>query len=264
MYALDYQLAPTLAQAQQALAADPQAKLLAGGMTLIPVLKHRLAAPSQLIDISRLPELRGIEVQPGHVWVGAGTRHCDVEASAVLQQALPGLARLAGSIGDAQVRARGTLGGSVANNDPAADYPAALLALQAVVVSHRAGQAKETAAEGFFVGMFSTALQADDIVTGVRFKRPLRSSYAKFAHPATGYAMAGVYAADFGGGIYRVAVTGAAAGVCRWPAAEAAWAAGRATAVFESAELMGDMHAPGAYRAHLATLMFEQALKTLV
>ncbi len=264
MNAIDYQLAPTLAHAQQALADDPQAKLLAGGMTLIPVLKHRLAAPSQLIDISRLPDLRGIDVQPGHVWVGAGVRHGDVEASSALQQALPGLARLAAGIGDAQVRARGTLGGSIANNDPAADYPAALVALQAVVVVQRAGQQRVMAAEDFFVGMFTTALLDDDIVTGVRFQRPVRSAYAKFPHPATGYAMAGVFAADFGGGVYRVAVTGAAAGVCRWPAAEAAWAAGQRTAVFDSDNLLDDLHAPGAYRAQLATLMFEQALQTLV
>ncbi len=264
VYATDYQRPPTLAQAQQALAADPQAKLLAGGMTLVPVLKHRLAAPSQLIDISRLPELKGITVQPGHVWVAAGVRHCEVEHSAALQQALPGLAQLAAGIGDAQVRARGTLGGSIANNDPAADYPAALLALQAVVVVQGSLGVRELAAEDFFVGMFTTALQEDEIVTGVRFKRPLRSAYAKFSHPATGYAMAGVYAADFGGGVLRVAVTGAASAVCRWPAAEAAWAQGQASAVFSSPDLISDLHAPGEYRAQRATLMFEQALQTLV
>ena len=260
MNPLQYQLVTSLAQAQHALAADPQAKLLGGGMTLIPVLKHRLAAPSLLLDISRLPELRGIEVQAAHVWVGAGMRHSEVARSAAVQQALPGLARLAGGIGDAQVRARGTLGGSIANNDPAADYPAALLALKAVVVT----QQRELAAQDFFQGTFTTALAADEIVTGVRFAMPQRSAYAKFAHPATGYAMAGVYVADFGGGERRVAVTGATGCVCRWPAAEAAWAQGLATAGFDHPELLEDLHAPGAYRAQLATLMFEQALAALV
>ncbi len=260
MNPLHYQLVTTLDQARQALNADPQAKLLAGGMTLIPVLKHRLAAPSLLLDISRLPELRTIDITPGQAWVGAGMRHGEVARNAALQQALPGLARLAGGIGDAQVRARGTLGGSIANNDPAADYPAALLALNAVVVT----QQRELAAQDFFQGTFTTALAADEIVTGVRFAIPLRSGYAKFAHPATGYAMAGVYVADFGGGQQRVAVTGAASSVCRWPAAEAAWAQGLATARFDHPELLEDLHAPGAYRAQLATLMFEQALNSLV
>lgn len=260
MNPLQYQLVTSVAQAQHALAADPQAKLLGGGMTLIPVLKHRLAAPSLLLDISRLPELRGIELQAGQLWLGAGMRHAEVARSATVQQALPGLARLAGGIGDAQVRARGTLGGSVANNDPAADYPAALLALNAVVVTTQ----RELAAQDFFQGTFTTALEADEIVTGVRFAVPQRSAYAKFAHPATGYAMAGVYVADFGAGQRRVAVTGAAASVCRWPAAEAAWAQGLATARFDHAELLQDLHAPGAYRAQLATLMFEQALNSLV
>ena len=257
---VDYSLATSLGQAQAALAQDPQAKLLAGGMTLIPVLKHRLATPTQLVDIARLPELQTLQVQAGQVTLGAGLTHRAVAASVALQQALPGLARLAGGIGDAQVRARGTLGGSIANNDPAADYPAALLALKAVVLTER----RELAAPDFFTGMFSTALAADEIVTAVRFAIPLRSAYAKFSHPATGYAMAGVYAADFGGGDLRVTVTGATACVCRWPAAEAAWQQGAGSAPFDHPDLLDDMHAPAAYRAQLATLMFEQALQTLV
>ncbi len=259
MNPLDYLLPPSLEQAQATLAQDPQAKLLAGGMTLIPVLKHRLAAPSQLVDIGRLPELQTLAVQAGQVTLGAGLTHRAVAASTALQQALPGLARLAGGIGDAQVRARGTLGGSIANNDPAADYPAALLALKARVVTTR----RELPAEAYFTGMFSTALDADEIVTAVHFAIPLRSAYAKFGHPATGYAMAGVYAADFGGGDLRVAVTGATACACRWPAAEAAWQQGLGTASFEQPDLLDDMHAPAAYRAQLARLMFEQALQSL-
>ena len=260
MNPVDYLLALSLGQAQAALAQDPQAKLLAGGMTLIPVLKHRLATPSQLVDIARLPELQTLQVQAGQVTLGAGLTHRAVAASPALQQALPGLARLAGGIGDAQVRSRGTLGGSIANNDPAADYPAALLALKAVVLTER----RELAAEDFFSGMFSTALAADEIVTAVRFAIPLRSAYAKFGHPATGYAMAGVYTADFGAGDLRVVVTGATACVCRWPAAEAAWQQGLGTATFDHPDLLDDMHAPATYRAQLATLIFEHALQTLV
>ena len=259
MNALDYLLPTSLDQAKAAIARDPQAKLLAGGMTLIPVLKHRLAAPSQLVDIGRLPELQTLLVQAGQVTLGAGLTHRAVAASAALQQALPGLARLAGGIGDAQVRARGTLGGSIANNDPAADYPAALLALKAVVLTER----RELPAEAFFTGMFSTALAADEIVIGVRFAIPRRSAYAKFSHPATGYAMAGVYAADFGGGDLRVAVTGATACACRWPAAEAAWQQGLGTARLDHPNLLDDLHAPAAYRAQLASLMLEQALQMM-
>lgn len=259
MKPLRYQIATALDQARQVLTIDPEARLLAGGMTLIPALKHRLSAPSQLVDISRLADLRRIEVKADHVWVGAGMRHFEVASSAPLAQALPGLAKLADRIGDPQVRARGTLGGSIANNDPAADYPAALLALKAVVVT----QQRELAAEDFFQGMFTTALKADEIITGVKFAIPKRSAYAKFRHPASGFAMTGVYVADFGGDDLRVAVTGAVSSVCRWPVAEAAWQQGRRTAVFEHPELLSDIHAPAAYRAQLATLMFEQALQSL-
>ncbi len=260
MNSLDYQRATSLAQARQALADDDQAQLLAGGMTLIPVLKHRLAAPSMLVDIAHLPELRGIRMQGQHLHIGAAMRHAEVAADALVQKTLPSLAALAGDIGDAQVRARGTLGGSVANNDPAADYPAALLALNAVVVTSQ----REIAAADFFIAMFTTALEPGEIITAVRFAVPVRAAYAKFAHPATGYAMAGIFAADFGGGGQRVAVTGAVSGVRRWPAAEAAWAAGEKTATLDSPDLLDDIHAPGAYRAQLATLMFEQALLQLV
>ena len=259
MNPLEYLLATSLGQAQAALARDPQAQLLAGGMTLIPVLKHRLAAPSLLVDIGRLPELQQLTVQADQVLLGAGLSHRQVAASARLQQALPGLASLAAGIGDAQVRARGTLGGSIANNDPAADYPAALLALKAVVITQR----RELPAEDFFTGMFSTALAQGEIVTGVRFAIPRRSAYAKFGHPASGYAMAGVYAADFGAGDRRVAVTGATACACRWPAAEAAWQQGLGSASLDHPDLLDDLHAPAAYRAQLARLMFEQALQTL-
>ena len=246
-------------EARKSLAQDSEARLLAGGMTLIPALKHRLSSPSQLVDISRLADLRRIEVKADHVWVGAGVRHMEVAASVPLMQALPSLALLAGGIGDPQVRARGTLGGSIANNDPAADYPAALLALKAMVVT----QQRELAAEEFFQGMFTTALTADEIITAVKFAIPKKSAYAKFRHPASGFAMTGVYVADFGGGEFRVAVTGATTSVCRWPAAESACKQGACTATFDHPELLSDIHAPAAYRAQLATLMFEQALKSL-
>ena len=223
-------------------------------------MKHRLIAPTALIDLARLPDLIGVREQTDHWWVGAATRHQDVAAHAGLKKAMPGLAHLAGLIGDPQVRARGTLGGSLANNDPSADYPAAALALQADIVTDQ----RSIAAGDFFLGMFATALQPDEIITGVRFRTPLRSAYAKFKHPASGYAMAGVFVAqyppagaDHGG--WRVDVTGVANGVFRWHEAEQALAKGTTTPALQRDDVIDDVHAPAAYRTHLAMLMLVQA-----
>jgi carbon-monoxide dehydrogenase medium subunit len=180
---------------------------------------------------------------------------------------IPALAQTAAAIGDPQVRARGTLGGSVANNDPAADYPAAVLALDGVVVTDR----RRIRADEFFLGMFATALQPDEIVTAVRFECPARAAYAKFAHPASGYAMTGVFVAEYAAGgrsDVRVAVTGAAPGVFRWPQAEAALAARFSTAGVASLEmpakgLIADLHAPAEYRAHLVRVMTMRAVAQL-
>jgi aerobic carbon-monoxide dehydrogenase medium subunit len=263
MYAFDYQKASSLAQARAALTADQDAKVLAGGMTLLPSMKHRLAAPSQLIDIAKLAELRGVTVSATSVTIGAAMRHCEVADSRELRGAVAALANLAGMIGDAQVRARGTLGGSLANNDPAADYPAAVLGLDAVVITDR----REIAAADFFQGMFTTALANDEIIKAVRFAIPRRAAYAKFAHPASGYAMTGVLVADYGDRV-RVAVTGAGASVFRWPAAETALAksmteAALTTLSYPADGLNADLHAPAEYRAHLISVMTRQAVCAL-
>jgi carbon-monoxide dehydrogenase medium subunit len=264
MYALNYVRPKSLAEVERLLAAQPEAKLLAGGMTLIPTLKQRLAKPSHLLDISRLAELRGIRSAKGVLEIGAGTKHWEVAGSATVKRAIPALAELAGLIGDPQVRNLGTLGGSLANNDPAADYPAAVLALGATIRTNR----REIAAEDFFQGMFATALEEGEIIVRVAFPVPRRAAYAKFPHPASGYAMAGVFIAQGGGGV-RVAVTGAGPGVFRWKEAEAALAKSFKPAAIEEAALdpqglNEDIHATREYRANLVRVMAKRALAKLV
>jgi carbon-monoxide dehydrogenase medium subunit len=181
-----------------------------------------------------------------------------VAAHVDLQQAMPGLATLAGLIGDPQVRARGTIGGSLANNDPSADYPAAAMALQAQIITDR----RTIEASDFFQGMFATALHNDEIITGVRFRTPQRCAYAKFKHPASGYAMAGVFVAQYPpatGAAWRVAVTGVAHGVFRWSDAEQALAQNTSAQPLVRDDMIDDVHAPAAYRAHLAGVMLAQA-----
>ncbi|HSV79051.1 MAG TPA: xanthine dehydrogenase family protein subunit M, partial [Ramlibacter sp.] len=216
MYPFRYERPRDVAEAVRLLQAHPQARPLSGGMTLVPTLKHRLARPSHLVDLSRLDALRGIACQGKVLRIGAATPHAQVAASPVVRQAIPALAELAGVIGDAQVRQRGTIGGSIANNDPAADYPSAVLGLGATVVTDR----RRIAGDAFFTGMFGTALEAGEIVTAVEFPQPLRAAYCKHRHPASGYALVGVFLAETREGV-RVAVTGAASCVLRWTAAEA-------------------------------------------
>ncbi len=224
---------------------------LAGGHTLIPAMKSRLRAPDALVDLARVPGLSGIVCDGERVWIGAMTRHADVAAGA----AIPALARLAGGIGDPQVRERGTLGGSVANNDPAADYPAAVLALDAVIETDRGVHG----ADDFFLGMFATALAEGEIITRIGFRVPEAAAYAKFAHPASRYALVGVFAARFANGT-RIAITGAGAGVFRWREAEAAVDAGAALPALSPDDLNSDIHAGADYRAHLAGVMLRRAL----
>lgn len=233
---------------------------LAGGHTLIPAMKARLRAPDRLVDLSNVPGLDGIAREGDRLWIGAMARHATVHESAVARQAIPGLAKLAGGIGDPAVRARGTIGGSVANNDPSADYPAAVLALDGIIQTDRASHA----ADDFFQGMFTTALQDGELITRIGFRVPTASAYAKFRHPASRYALAGVYVARFAEGV-RVAVTGACYSVTRWPAAEAALAANFgvgavAGLTLDSDELNSDIHASVEYRAHLAGVMLRQAV----
>ena len=264
MQQFNYLKAKSLDDAVALAKAHPDAKLLSGGMTLLPTLKQGLAQPSHLIDVAGLKELSGIELKGGVLIIGAATRHYDVASSAVVKKAIPALAYLAGLIGDPQVRNRGTLGGSVANNDPAADYPAAVLALDAKIVTNR----REIAADDYFQGMFATALDDGEIVVRIVFPLPKRAAYEKFPHPASGYAMAGVFIAETASGV-RVAATGAGPGVFRWADAEAALAKGvKAGALdalkVDATDLNEDFHATREYRANLVQVMGKRALKKLL
>ena len=263
MYALNYVKVRSLTEAARMLASNPEAKLLAGGMTLVPTLKQRLAQPSHLVDISALSELRGITAKGGTLAIGAGTKHHEIATSAVVKKAIPALAALAELIGDPQVRNLGTIGGSVANNDPAADLPAAVLGLGATVVTNK----REIAADDYFQGMFATALDEGEIITRIVFPVPKRAAYAKFPHPASGYAMAGVFVAQTAGGV-RVAVTGAGPGVFRWKEAEAALAKSPRPEALEGAaldagEMNEDIHATREYRANLVRVMARRAVAKL-
>lgn len=217
MYALTYVRPRTLAEALGLLQQHEDARPLSGGMTLLPTLKQHLAAPSHLIDLTALPELRGIRFENGVLHIGAATRHAEVANSPIVAAAFPALCYLAELIADPQVRNRGTIGGSVANNDPAADYPAATLGLGATVVTN----ARRITADGFFLGMFETALEPGELIVAFEFQPALAAAYRKYRHPASGYAQVGVFVAQFPKEI-RVAVTGAGPSVFRWSEAEIA------------------------------------------
>ena len=263
MYSLSYVKAKSVKEAVEFVARNPEAKLLAGGMTLIPTLKARLARPTHLVDIANLPELRRIEAKGGKLVIGAGTKHHELATSAVVKKAIPALAGLAGEIGDPQVRNRGTIGGSLANNDPAADYPAAVLGLGATVVTTK----RSIAADDYFQGLFATALEEGEVIVRIEFPVPKRAAYSKFPHPASGYAMAGVFIAQTAVGV-RVAVTGAGPGVFRWKEAEAALAKNFKPAAIEGIKLDAsglntDIHADREYRANLVRVMAKRAAAKL-
>jgi carbon-monoxide dehydrogenase medium subunit len=238
---------------------DDEAKVLAGGMTLIPTMKHRLASPETLVDLADCG-LAGIEDLGNVLKIGAMTRHVDVETSNVVVESIPALAALAAKIGDRQVRNRDTIGGSIANNDPSACYPSAALALGATVHT----SSRDIAADDFFVGMFETALEEDEIITAVSFPKPAAAAYAKFPNPASRYAMVGVFVAR--GDTVRVAITGAGEdGVFRHEGLEAALASSFAPDAVESVavsgdEMISDMHAASDYRAHLVKEMTKRAV----
>ena len=260
MYDFTYQKPGSLADAVAALSGDADAKALAGGMTYIPVLKQRLAKPSAIIDLAGLG-LTGITVAGGTVTIGAMTKHATVAGSAEVKAAIPALAALAGGIGDEAVRHRGTIGGSLANNDPAADYPAAALALGATIKTNT----RSIPADEFFTGMFSTALEQGEIITAVEFPVPAKAAYEKFRNPASRYAIVGVFVATGPAGT-RVAVTGAGqGGVFRHAAMEAALAADFSPAAIAGVktapdDLNGDIHASSEYRAHLVGVIAKRAL----
>lgn len=261
MYDFQYQKAASVADAVKALKGDDEAKIVAGGMTLIPTLKQRLAKPSALVDLSGVKDLQGIKMEGGKLTIGAMTTHATVAASAEVKKAIPALAHLAGHIGDPAVRHRGTLGGSISNNDPAADYPSALVALGATVKTNE----REIAADEFFKGMFETALKPGEIVTAVSFPVPEKAAYMKFPNPASRYAMVGVFVAKGPAGV-RVAVTGAAPSVFRQKDMEAAlgkkWAPDAVEGIKQSASgLNSDIHASSEYRAHLVGVMAKRAVQ---
>ena len=239
-----------------------EAKYLAGGHTLIPVMKQRLASPSDVIDLGKIKELIGIEASADTLTIKAATTHYDVAQSAAAQKAIPALAHLASLIGDPAVRHRGTIGGSIANNDPAADYPAAVLAMGATIETNK----RSIAADDFFKGLFATALQEGEIITAVSFPIPAKAGYAKFPHPASRFALAGVFVAKTKSGEVRVAVTGASqSGIMRVPAMEAALKANWSAAALDNVAiptdgLLNDLHGSSDYRAHLIKVMAQRAL----
>ncbi len=257
--------APTeIKTAAAALTSVDEPRLLAGGMSLLPSLKLRLAAPSDLIDLGNIAELKGIRVEADEVVIGAMTCHADVAASADVKRAIPALAELAEGIADPAVRNRGTLGGSIANADPAACYPAGVVGLDATVET----TTRKIASEAFFVGLFTTALEPGEIITAVRFKVPDQAKYMKLRHPASGFAVVGVMIAKFGASV-RVAVTGAGPSVFRVPEMEQALAQKFSPQAIEAvkipdADLLSDIHFSAAYRANAAAVMARRAVAAIV
>jgi len=259
MYDFNYQRPTSLDAATKAVAAADDGDYLAGGMTLIPTMKQRLAQPSDLIDLGAIAELSGIRREGDELVIGATTTHAEVAASEEVRSAIPALAALAGQIGDPAVRARGTIGGSIANADPAADYPAAVVGLGATVQT----SARSIAADDFFTDLFETALDDGELVTAVRFPVPARAGYAKFPNPASRYAVVGVLVCEGSGGT-RVAVTGAGPSVFRVAEMEKALAGNFSPKAVEgitvsASGLNSDMHASAEYRAHLVTVMAKRA-----
>ncbi len=260
MYNFNYQRAASLDDALKAAAAAEDPKYLAGGMTLIPTMKQRLAQPAELIDIGGIADLAGIRRDGDALVIGAMTRHAEVASSEEVKSAIPALAVLAAHIGDPQVRNRGTLGGSIANADPAADYPAAIVGLGATVKTNK----REIAGDEFFTGLFETALEEHEIITEVRFPIPEKAAYAKFPNPASRYAVVGVMVCKTKAGV-RLAVTGAGPSVFRVQAMEQALSkqfAPEAVAEIKVSDdgLNADIHASAEYRAHLVTVMAKRAV----
>lgn len=262
MYPFTLERPATLADAAQLAAGG--AKLLAGGQSLLASMKLRLSDPGQLADLGAIKELSGIRRDGNALSIGAMTRHIDVADSAEVKAAIPALAHLAAHIGDRQVRAMGTLGGSVAHNDPAACYPSAVLALGASIHTTQ----RKIAADDFFQGMFSTALLDGEIITSISFPLPKRAAYIKFNQPASRFALVGVFVAQTGSGV-RVAVTGAGNGVFRHRGLEDALnrsfsAAAAAAVPIDASELNADLHASAAYRANLISVLTQRAVTQML
>jgi aerobic carbon-monoxide dehydrogenase medium subunit len=262
MYETIYHRPSSVAEASALFAKGSESKYLAGGHTLIPVMKQRLAGPSDVIDLARIKELVGIELSGDTLTIKAATTYYDVLQSADAKKAIPAIVHLTSVLGDPAVRHRGTIGGSIANNDPAADYPAALLALGATVKTDK----RSIAADDFFQGLFSTALEDGEIITQVSFPIPAKAGYAKMRHPASRFALTGVFVAKTKAGDVRVAATGASqSGVIRVPAIEAALKANWSEAALDSIKisadgLLTDIHGSSDYRANLIKVMAQRAV----
>jgi carbon-monoxide dehydrogenase medium subunit len=263
MYETTYHRPASIDEAAALFAKHPDAKYLAGGHTLIPVMKQRLAAPSDVIDLARIKDMIGIEATADALIIKAATTYYDITQSAAAKKAIPAIVHLTSVLGDPAVRYRGTIGGSIANNDPAADYPAAVLALNATIKTNK----REIKGDDFFQGLFSTALEYNEIITSVSFPIPAKAGYAKMRHPASRFALTAVFVAQSKSGEVRVAATGASqSGVMRVPAIEAAlkanWSAGALDGVNISADgLMGDIHGSAEYRANLIKVMAQRAVE---
>ncbi len=261
MYAFDYVRPASLADAVKVLGSSEENRVLAGGQTLIPTMKQRLAMPAMLIDLAGVAELKGIRRDGNAIVIGAMTTHAEVAASADVRGAIPALAMLAGSIGDPHVRHAGTIGGSVANNDPAADYPAAVLGLGATIVTTE----REIPADSFFAGLFKTTLKPGELIKAVRFPIPTKAGYSKFEQRASRYALIGVFAAQTVGGV-RVAVTGSgASGVFRAASLETALGKGFSVDALKGATvpatgLLSDIHGGAEYRASVIPVIAERAV----
>jgi aerobic carbon-monoxide dehydrogenase medium subunit len=262
MYAFEYHRPTSVREAATLATRFEDSKFLAGGHTLLPTMKMRLAAPANLVDLGQIAELRGFERSDDSITIGAMTKHAEVASSSEIREIAPALAELAELIGDPHVRHRGTIGGSIANNDPSADYPAACLALNATIVTNK----RRIAADDFFQGIFTTALEEGEIITSVSFQVPSQAAYAKFRNPASRYALVGVFVAKHGNEV-RVAVTGAGSnGVFRVPEMEQAlsqrFAAEALDGIAVPADGMNsDIHADTAYRAHLVGVMARRAVQ---
>ncbi len=260
MYEFEYHRADSVQDAIATRASASDGAYLAGGMTLLPTMKQRLASPSDLVDLAKIGDLKGITVSGGTVTIGAMTTHAEVNGSADVQSAIPALAELAGHIGDPMVRHRGTIGGSIANSDPAADYPAGLLGLGATIQTDK----RTVSADDFFTGLFETVLEEGELITSVSFPAPKRAGYTKFPQPASRFAMVGVFVAETDGGA-RVAVTGAGPNAYRVPEMEAALGGNFspdavANIKVSADDLNSDIHASAEYRAHLVTVMAKRAV----
>ncbi len=260
MHAFTYHKPTTLGDALTLAGKQAEGKILAGGQSLVQAMKLRLASPTDLIDLGGIKELTGIKADGSTVTIGAMTRHAEVEANADVKKLIPALARLAGGIGDRQVRHMGTIGGSLANNDPAACYPAAVLGLGAIITTNK----RKIAADDFFKGLFETALETGELITAVTFPAAKRAGYIKFKNPASRFALVGVFVADTASGV-RVAVTGAASCVFRATAIEKALTAkfdpeAVPAGTISADSLNADLHGSAEYRAHLITVMAKRAV----